>query len=118
MTPDREAELVRLVLALGDKLATVAEHLGRLSERRTSSMDAGGPNWLAAVRAANEAWAAALDAVRDAFPPGSEWWCGVAPVTVVEIDRRHVGYVLIAMTACPAYQVSVHAGQLAPKEGG
>ena len=42
-------------------------------------MDAGEAGWLGAVRAANEAWAAALDAVRDAFPPGSEWRCGVAP---------------------------------------
>ena len=78
MTPDREAELVRLVLALGDKLASVAAHLGRLSERRADRMGGGVPDWLGAVRAANGAWAAALDAVRVAFPPGTEWRCGMA----------------------------------------
>lgn len=116
MTPDREAELVRLVLALGDKLATVAEHLGRLSERRAPGMDAATPNWLAAVRAANGAWAAALDAVRAAFPPGSEWRCGLARVTVTGPDQRNTGNVWVRLAESPHWQVSVHAGELTTGE--
>jgi hypothetical protein len=36
---ERVAELERLVLALAEKLATVAEHLGRLAERRDARRD-------------------------------------------------------------------------------
>lgn len=34
MTPDREAELVRLVLAMADKIYLMSSHLSRLAERR------------------------------------------------------------------------------------
>lgn len=34
MTPDREAELIRLVLAMADKIYLMSSHLSRLAERR------------------------------------------------------------------------------------
>lgn len=40
----RIAELERLVLALADKLATVAEHLSRLAERREFRPQSGEPS--------------------------------------------------------------------------
>lgn len=72
----------------------------------------GDPKWLDAVRAANGAWAAALDAVRVAFPPGSKWRCGATRVVVTGPDQRAVGNVWVRLAEPPHWQVSVHAGEL------